>query len=52
MVEFKPGGIYSLLSMIPVVNIFFMALFFPLFTVHATLNFITLFPHSKPLISL
>jgi len=26
--------------MIPVVNIFLMALLFPLFTVHATLNFI------------
>lgn len=35
------GWLPALISMIPVVNIFFMALFFPLFTVHATLNFIT-----------
>ncbi|MCD6292854.1 MAG: EI24 domain-containing protein [Deltaproteobacteria bacterium] len=35
------GWLPALISMIPVVNIFFMALFFPLFTVHATLNFVT-----------
>ncbi len=35
------GWLPALISMVPVVNIFFMALFFPLFTVHATLNFIT-----------
>ena len=35
------GWLPALISMIPIVNIFFMALFFPLFTVHATLNFIT-----------
>ena len=34
------GWLPALISMIPVVNIFFMALFFPLFTVHATLNFV------------
>ncbi|MBN2809170.1 MAG: EI24 domain-containing protein [Deltaproteobacteria bacterium] len=34
------GWLPALISMIPVLNIFFMALFFPLFTVHATLNFI------------
>ena len=34
------GWLPALISMVPVVNIFFMALFFPLFTVHATLNFI------------
>lgn len=35
------GWLPAFISMIPVVNIFLMALFFPLFTVHATLNFIT-----------
>ncbi len=34
------GWLPALTSMIPVINIFFMALLFPLFTVHATLNFI------------
>ena len=41
------GWLPALISMIPVVNIFFMALFFPLFTVHATLNFITLSPFPR-----
>jgi len=34
------GWLPALVSMIPVVNIFFMALLFPLFTVHTTLNFV------------
>lgn len=34
------GWLPAFTSMIPVVNIFFMALLFPLFTVHATLNFV------------
>ena len=34
------GWLPALISMIPVVNIFFMALLFPLFTVHTTLNFV------------
>ncbi len=34
------GWLPALVSMIPLVNIFFMALLFPLFTVHATLNFV------------
>jgi CysZ protein len=34
------GWMPALISMIPVINIFFMALFFPLFTVHTTLNFV------------
>lgn len=34
------GWLPALVSMIPLVNIFIMALLFPLFTVHATLNFI------------
>jgi CysZ protein len=29
-------------SLVPIVNIFLMALLFPLFTVHTTLNFIAL----------
>ena len=37
---FRLGWLPALISMIPVVNIFFMALFFPLFTVHTTLNFV------------
>jgi CysZ protein len=38
--SFRLGALPALISMIPVVNIFFMALLFPLFTVHTTLNFI------------
>ena len=38
------GWLPALVSMIPVVNIFFMALLFPLFTVHATLNFVNVLP--------
>jgi len=34
------GWLPALVSMVPVVNIFFMAFLFPLFTVHATLNFV------------
>lgn len=36
------GFLPALVSMIPLVNIFFMALLFPLFTVHTTLNFIAI----------
>ncbi|THB74248.1 MAG: cysteine biosynthesis protein [Desulfobulbaceae bacterium] len=36
---FKIGVIPALISMIPILNLFLMALVFPLFTVHATLNF-------------
>ncbi len=35
------GLLPALVSLIPLVNIFFMALLFPLLTVHTTLNFIT-----------
>lgn len=35
----KIGVIPALISMIPILNLFLMALIFPLFTVHATLNF-------------
>ncbi|MCK5915866.1 MAG: EI24 domain-containing protein [Deltaproteobacteria bacterium] len=34
------GWMPALISMIPVVNIFLLALFFPLFAVHATLNYV------------
>ncbi len=36
---FRLGFLPALISMIPVLNVFLMALFFPLLTVHATLNF-------------
>ena len=36
------GVFPALISMIPLVNIFFMALLFPLFTVHTTLNFLAI----------
>lgn len=37
---FRIGFLPALLSMIPFLNIFFMALIFPILTVHTTLNFI------------
>ncbi|WP_035273492.1 EI24 domain-containing protein [Desulfogranum japonicum] len=40
--SFRLGLFPALLSMIPLVNIFFMALFFPLFTVYGTLNYLTI----------
>lgn len=40
--SFRLGVFPALISMVPVLNIFFMALFFPLFTVHSTLNFLTI----------
>ncbi len=36
---FRLGFLPAAISMIPVLNVFLMALLFPLFTVHATLNF-------------
>ncbi len=39
--SFRLGFLPALVSMIPLVNIFFMALLFPLFTVHTTLNFMS-----------
>ncbi|PID41087.1 MAG: cysteine biosynthesis protein [Proteobacteria bacterium] len=39
--SFRLGVIPAGISMIPVLNLFLMALIFPLFTVHATLNFYT-----------
>ena len=43
--SFRLGIFPAVVSMIPVVNIFFMALLFPLFTVHTTLNFIAIERH-------
>ncbi len=39
-ISVRIGILPALISMIPVINIIFMAIFFPLFTVHTTLNFI------------
>lgn len=49
-VAFKLGFFPALLSMIPLLNIFFMALIFPVLTIHATLNFANCLqhPHYNP----
>ena len=39
---FRIGILPAFVSMIPIVNIFAMALLFPLLTIHATLNFSTI----------
>lgn len=39
---FRLGILPAVVSLIPVVNIFLMAFLFPLFTVHATLNFVAM----------
>lgn len=39
---FRLGFFPALLSMLPLLNIFLMALFFPLFTIHSTLNYLTI----------
>jgi CysZ protein len=39
---FRIGFLPAFVSMIPIVNIFAMSLFFPLLTIHATLNFSTI----------
>ncbi len=39
-ISVRIGILPAVISMIPVINIIFMAIFFPLFTVHTTLNFI------------
>ncbi len=41
-VSFRIGFLPALLSMIPILNIFFMALLFPVLTVHTTLNFLVI----------
>lgn len=38
--SFRLGLFPALISMVPLLNVFLMAFFFPLFTVHATLNFL------------
>jgi len=38
--SFRLGIFPALISMIPILNVFLMAFFFPLFTVHTTLNFL------------
>jgi len=40
--SFRLGIFPALVSMVPIINIFFMAFLFPLFTVHTTLNFIAI----------
>jgi CysZ protein len=39
--SFRLGIFPALVSMVPVINILFLAILFPLFTVHTTLNFIS-----------
>jgi len=39
---FRLGLLPAMISMIPLLNVFFMALFFPLFTIHTTLNFLVI----------
>lgn len=39
---FRLGLFPAMISMVPLLNVFLMALFFPLFTVHTTLNFLTI----------
>jgi CysZ protein len=46
--SFRLGLLPALVSMIPVVNIFLIALLFPFLTVHATLNFTTLELQKQP----
>jgi Uncharacterized protein involved in cysteine biosynthesis len=40
--SFRLGFFPAVISMVPLLNIFLMALLFPLFTVHATLNFLAI----------
>jgi len=44
---FRLGVFPAVISMIPVLNIFFIALLFPLMTVHCTLNFVTIEKHDR-----
>jgi len=39
---FRLGVLPAVISMIPLLNVFLMALFFPLFTIHVTLNFLVI----------
>jgi CysZ protein len=49
---FRLGLLPAIISMIPIFNIFLMALLFPLLTVHSTLNFSALEPHANNTFSL
>ena len=46
-VGFRLGLIPAVISMIPVLNIFFMAILFPLLTIHTTLNFTDIEWHNR-----
>jgi len=46
-IALRLGLIPAIISMIPVINIFFMALLFPLFTIHTTLNFTAIEEHNQ-----
>lgn len=39
-IAFKLGFVPALLSMIPLLNVFLLAVFFPILTIHATVNFV------------
>ncbi|MGD9949390.1 MAG: EI24 domain-containing protein, partial [Desulfobulbus sp.] len=39
---FRLGLFPAMISMVPLLNVFLMALLFPLFTVHTTLNFLAI----------
>ncbi len=45
--SFRLGVFPALVSMIPVLNIFFIAMIFPLMTVHSTLNFVAIEENKK-----
>lgn len=49
--SFRIGIFPALISMIPVLNIFFIALIFPLLTVYSTINFAAIELHKKSLTS-
>jgi CysZ protein len=46
--SFRLGVVPAAVSMIPILNVFLMALVFPLFTVHSTLNFYTIEKNRQP----
>lgn len=46
--SFRLGIFPALISMVPIINVLFMALFFPLFTVHSTLNFLSTLERETP----
>ncbi|MBB5347519.1 CysZ protein [Desulfoprunum benzoelyticum] len=46
VVSFRLGFVPAVLSMVPFLNIFLLALLFPILTIHATLNFTSIQPHN------